>query len=118
MGYEEMAAVVTPETWTRYKTEILPGVQAVDEAFLQRYDRAFVRQDEAGFADVRFAGPSTVLCGRQDTSVGYEDPFALMDLFARGSYVALDGAGHNLQIEQPEMFEAILMDWLRRCGVD
>jgi pimeloyl-ACP methyl ester carboxylesterase len=34
--------------------------------------------------------------------------------YPRGSYVVLDRAGHNLQIEQPIVFNALVNEWLDR----
>ena len=43
---------------------------------------------------------------------GYKDSFDLMKVYVNSSYFALNNAGHNLQIEQPEIFEGIVRVWL------
>ena len=54
------------------------------------------------------------MTAKQDTEVGYKDQFDLMEKYTNATYVAVERAGHNLQIEQPEMFEGIVKGWLRR----
>jgi pimeloyl-ACP methyl ester carboxylesterase len=52
--------------------------------------------------------------GRQDTEVGYKDQFKLLEDYPRASYVVLDKAGHNLQIEQYELFSYLVGEWIER----
>ncbi len=52
------------------------------------------------------------MTGKQDTEVGYLDQFDLMKKYINSTYVALNRAGHNLQIEQPNMFREIVKAWL------
>ncbi len=57
--------------------------------------------------------PAMFLLGRQDDSVGYKDAWNLLDHYSRASFMVVDGAGHNLQIEQEEIFAACVRQWLR-----
>jgi pimeloyl-ACP methyl ester carboxylesterase len=59
-----------------------------------------------------------VLPGRQDHMVGYADQYALLDLYPRATFVTLDVAGHNAQIEQPVLFEALTEEWLDRVAAE
>lgn len=36
--------------------------------------------------------------------------------YTRASYVILDKAGHNLQIEQTELFNHLVLEWLNRIN--
>ncbi|MFF1355998.1 alpha/beta fold hydrolase [Streptomyces sp. NPDC058297] len=40
--------------------------------------------------------------------------FALLPAYPRASFAVLDLAGHNLQIEQPALFAALVVRWLDR----
>lgn len=51
---------------------------------------------------------------KQDSSVGYKDAINIMDYYPRGSFAILDIAGHNLQIEQPQLFSSLVNEWLDR----
>ena len=53
-----------------------------------------------------------------DDSVGYLDQFELLPHYPRASFAVLDVAGHNLQIEQPALFDALMLEWLDRVTVE
>jgi pimeloyl-ACP methyl ester carboxylesterase len=59
-----------------------------------------------------FTSPCLIITGKQDTEVGYRDQFQYMNIYTNSTYIALNRAGHNLQIEQPELFETIVGNWL------
>jgi pimeloyl-ACP methyl ester carboxylesterase len=48
--------------------------------------------------------------------VGYLDQFDLLPHYPRATYAVLDTAGHNLQIEQPQLFNALMGEWLDRVA--
>ena len=66
--------------------------------------------------DGQFDRPSLILTGRQDDSTGYLEQFALLPHYPRATYAVLDVAGHNLQLEQPELFGALVREWLQRAA--
>jgi pimeloyl-ACP methyl ester carboxylesterase len=45
---------------------------------------------------------------------GYADQYALLPHYPRATFAVLDVAGHNLQIEQPVLFDALVNEWLDR----
>jgi pimeloyl-ACP methyl ester carboxylesterase len=61
-----------------------------------------------------FDGPTLIVTGRQDASVGYRDAWEILENYPRGTFVALDRAGHLLQVEQQGLFRALLSEWLDR----
>lgn len=63
---------------------------------------------------VFFNKPSLILVGRQDTEVGYKDQIKLIDIYTRASFVVLDKAGHNLQIDQEVLFGDLVNEWIDR----
>jgi pimeloyl-ACP methyl ester carboxylesterase len=46
--------------------------------------------------------------------VGYEDAWKLLGCCPHATYAVLDRASHNLQIEQTELFSALVFEWLSR----
>ena len=48
--------------------------------------------------------------------VGFRDQGLLLPKLPRATFAVLDVAGHNLQFEQPALFNAIIVDWLERLG--
>lgn len=65
----------------------------------------------------KFDKPSIILTGRQDDCVGYKDAYKLLENFTRASFVVLDKAGHNLQIEQEDVFNLLISEWIKRVNV-
>ena len=46
--------------------------------------------------------------------VGKHTHSRILRYFPHASFVVLDKAGHNLKIEQPELFNALVMEWLEQ----
>ena len=42
--------------------------------------------------------------------------FDLLDVYPCATYAVLDGAGHGLTLERPDLYEALVADWLNRIG--
>ena len=108
-----------PETWRRFRDEIQPGLKVADYDFLnglreRGYDFSFA----VDVPDRRFEKPTLMLLGRQDSSVGYKDAWNILENYPRATFAVLDKAGHNLQIEQPGLFEALVKEWLERVERD
>ncbi|MEU4390126.1 alpha/beta hydrolase [Kribbella sp. NPDC023855] len=110
-----IAVVQTAETLRQYQQDIEPGLDAADAEAMARIRKnwALTIAPESGPV---FTRPSLILCGRQDSSTGYADQYPLLPHYPRASYVVLDGAGHNLQIEQPALLAALIDDWLTRIA--
>ena len=64
----------------------------------------------------KFNNPTLILLGRQDSSVGYKDAWSILDNYPRGTFAVLDKAGHNLQIEQKNLFNSLVNEWLERVN--
>jgi len=61
-----------------------------------------------------FSKPTLVLTGRQDIDVGYRDAWRLVECYPRATFVALDRADHGLPIDETDLFEALVLNWLQR----
>jgi len=107
----------TRPVWERFATEILPGIRASDQRYLSE---VLGRASRFSFDvdDRDFDRPVLFLTGRQDSSVGYQHQWELLERYPRASFVVLDRAGHNLQTEQPEIFDAAVREWLDRMELD
>lgn len=112
--FTAMAVVANEYTWSRYKNEILAGCELADYPFLEKIKTAYGFSFELD--TVCFPYPSLFVVGRQDSSVGFKDAWHLIDNYPRSSFVVLDCAGHNLQIEQPHLFTELVHDWLGRVS--
>lgn len=115
--FAETAVVQTPETLRRFREEILAGLDLADQEAMARIAERWTlsTSPESGPAYTR---PSLIIAGRQDSSVGYIDQFALLPHYPRATFAVLDVAGHNAQIEQPELFDALMREWLDRVAAE
>ncbi len=59
-----------------------------------------------------FGGPLLVCVGDQDELVSVEEARAIADTALLGSLEVFQGAGHFLTIEQPDAFNALLLEFL------
>ncbi|MFC0190041.1 alpha/beta fold hydrolase [Fictibacillus aquaticus] len=110
--FRSVAVVLNEYTLNRTRKEIVAGIEMSDHAFLERISQAYgftfdIDQEE-------FAKPSVFLVGRQDHVTGYKDAYDILDKYPRATFSILDTAGHNLHIEQPELFNVHIGEWLDR----
>ncbi|SDG32431.1 Pimeloyl-ACP methyl ester carboxylesterase [Lentzea fradiae] len=112
--FDGMAVVRTEETARRFAEEILPGLELADRAAMTRIQGSWELSEgpELGI----YRRPALFLTGRQDNITGYEDVYALLPHYPYASFAVLDTAGHNLQIEQPGLFDALMGEWLDRVA--
>jgi pimeloyl-ACP methyl ester carboxylesterase len=58
--------------------------------------------------------PTLIIVGRQDTRVGYEQAWSLAQFYPHATFALLDRAGHELPVNNRELFSALVNDWLDR----
>ena len=117
LAFEFFGVVMTKESWESYNCDVYSGIKLYNREFLDhRLDGAFTYDVDP--LAVPYEKPVLILTGRQDNAVGYKDQFALLDDYPRASFVILDKAGHNLQIDQSILFEALVSEWLDRVLED
>jgi pimeloyl-ACP methyl ester carboxylesterase len=103
--------VHTPEMLERYERYVAPGAALADHAALERIGERWALT--AGHAPA-YRGPTAIVAGRLDSTVGYAAAADLLDEYPHASLTVLDDAGHALPHEQPELLRAILLEWLGR----
>ena len=118
-GFATMSVVQTPQTLRRYQEEIQPGVAVADTAAMARIQKHWRLSQDPDHPHLgAFERPTLILAGRQDDAVGYVDQLRLLPQYPRASFAVLDLAGHNVQIEQPGLFTALMLEWLDRVAVE
>ncbi|SDN03128.1 Pimeloyl-ACP methyl ester carboxylesterase [Fictibacillus solisalsi] len=115
LEFASIAVVQDQYTLDRMRKEITPGIQMADSAFLEKIQQNYALSFPIDLPEP-FVKPALFLTGRQDAVVGYKDHWDILDQFPRASFAILDRAGHNLQIEQPAVFHALVDDWLNRAN--
>jgi pimeloyl-ACP methyl ester carboxylesterase len=58
--------------------------------------------------------PSLIVTGRHDDVVGYRDTLRLLELYPRATFVALDRGVHLLPIDEGDLVQSLVLDWVRR----
>lgn len=115
-GFNSIQVVQSEKIWDRYREEILSGVKIADNNFISN----IYKNNKGNFSfhtDVlkeKYNKPTLILLGRQDSIVGYKEQWNILDNFTRATFAVLDRAGHNLQIEQDVLFNALANEWLIR----
>ena len=126
----DQTALAELDEWTRTAAEALLVVQ--DRATLRRVqalrplfedakqDTAFQDRLKRTFSfpvdelPQPFGEPALFLLGRQDHVVGYRDTWKILENFPRATHAVLDQAGHAPDVEQLQLGQALMSEWLDR----
>ena len=103
--------IQTAEMLERYERYVAPAAALVDQAAA---DRIGERWTLTGDGAPAYQGPTLVVAGRLDSTVGYAAAADLVDHYPHASLAVVDDAGHALPHEQPELLRALLAEWLVR----
>jgi pimeloyl-ACP methyl ester carboxylesterase len=103
--------VQTPEMLERYERYVAPAAALVDQAALERIGERWTLTPDP---TPPYPGPTVVVAGRLDSTVGYAAAMDLVDHYPHASLAVVDDAGHALPHEQPELLGALLAEWLVR----
>jgi pimeloyl-ACP methyl ester carboxylesterase len=103
--------VQSPQMLERYERYVRPAAALVDKAALERIGEQWELPRDHGPA---YPGPTLVVAGRLDSTVGYAAAVDLLDHYPRASLAVVDDAGHALPHEQPELLRALVTEWLAR----
>jgi pimeloyl-ACP methyl ester carboxylesterase len=93
---------------------VAPAAALVDQAALERISAQWEIAPVAGPA---YAGPTLVVAGRDDSTVGYAASVALVQNHPRATLAVVDGAGHALPHEKPELLRCLVTEWLQRVDL-
>lgn len=110
-GFRSYFVVQTSETLERYERYVAPGARRADWAALERIGERW--ELSIGNRPV-YPGPTLVVAGRLDSTVGYAAAADLLDHYPHASLAVIDDAGHALPHERPELLRALMTDWLVR----
>jgi pimeloyl-ACP methyl ester carboxylesterase len=102
--------IQTPEMLERYERFVAPAAALVDRAALERIGERWALTPDAP----PYAGPTAIVAGRLDSTVGYAAAADLVGDYPHASLAVVDDAGHALPHEQPDLLRALLAEWLVR----
>ena len=95
----------------RYERFVAPAAALADEAALEQIGERRELTDDGAPA---YAGPTLVVAGRLDSTVGYATALDLLGTHPHAALAVLDDAGHALPHEQPDLLRALLTEWPAR----
>jgi pimeloyl-ACP methyl ester carboxylesterase len=110
-GFRSYFVVQTREMLERYERVVRPAAALVDHVALEEIGERWELGAGPGPA---YPGPTLVVAGRLDSTVGHEAAADLLDHYPRASLAVLDDAGHALPHEQPHLLRALIAEWLLR----
>jgi pimeloyl-ACP methyl ester carboxylesterase len=111
--FRDYFTVQTAKTLDRYERYVEPAARLADETALARIGERWeltTRPREG----VPYRCPTLLVTGRQDAAVGYSRAWEMLERYPRATFAVLDGAGHALPHEQPELLRALVTEWLDR----
>jgi pimeloyl-ACP methyl ester carboxylesterase len=113
--FEGAYVIQTKKVWKRYKEEVNSGVEIADTEFLNKfYEEGYSFSFDVDQLGQKFEKPSLFIMGRQDGVVGYHDTYSIIENYPRSSFIVLDKAAHDVQIEQEQIFNSLITEWLQR----
>ena len=112
--FRDYFVVQTPAMLDRYQRYVAPAIPLADQVAMERIGERWELDATPGPA---YQGPTVVVAGRQDSTVGYAAASDLLDHYPRATLAVLDGAGHALPHEQPGLLAGLIDDWLTRSAL-
>ena len=112
-AFRSYFVVQTREMLERYERYVAPGARLTDWAALERIGERWGLPIGDRPA---YPGPTLVVAGRLDSTVGYAAAVDLLDHYPRASLAVIDDAGHALPHERPELLRALVAGWLLRAA--
>lgn len=110
--FSQYNVILNEYTYNRYQKEVMSGINLADRKVLSRIERNYSFSEDVDNHPTNVDIPVLILTGRQDHIVGYRDAYSIVDRYSRVSYLVLDGAGHNLQIEHVDVFNSLMTNWI------
>jgi pimeloyl-ACP methyl ester carboxylesterase len=113
--FHSSIVVQNERNFERYRDEILSGIKIANIDFLRTIKKnAYEFSFDVDKINKKFDKPTLIVLGRQDSGTGYKDAWRILENYPRATFAVLDKAGHNLQIEQAEVFNSLVHEWITR----
>jgi len=109
--FDDYFVVRTATNARRFRDHIWPGIKLVNEEAVGRIFAGWTIDIGSGTC----AAPALIVAGRCDSVVGYTDAMRLLKQYPHGTLAVIDGAGHALMHERPEVLSTLVGDWLARA---
>jgi pimeloyl-ACP methyl ester carboxylesterase len=116
--FSHVATRLDRSGWERFATYLLPGWRTHDRRAAAELEADFLLPHWPEQEASPHQGPHLLVTGRQGALVGWQDQIALLQHYAHMTAAVIDGAGHNPQIETPDIVHDLVSRWLNAVPHD
>ncbi len=109
---DSVSVIQTKYTIDRTREEVFSGIHLSKNFDYEKLEKN--RRFSFPIDEYVFEKPCVILTGLFDHIVGYKDQFSILKQFKDVSYAVIADTGHNMQIEDPDIFNAFLNSWIKR----
>jgi len=113
-AFQGFAVVQSRELLDAWKNHGVPAGEIADYDFLGKLAENYEFSFDVDTLPEPFGGPALFIMGRQDSICGYHDAWNILENYPRATFAVLDRAGHGVMVEQKELFNALVNEWLDR----
>lgn len=110
----DFSVIATKKVYNRHKKEIEVGIKLANIKFIRELRKNYkfsLNVDE--IIGENFYKPTLFIVGKEDNIVGYVEAEKLSKNYKNCKYELVENAGHNLQIEQEEIFNKLTINWIK-----
>lgn len=112
-SYAEMAVTQSLSGLTLFGTYIWPGIVAANARVLAKISKNY---ELPKYPEQTFPGPyekpALHMFGRHDHVTGFKNGLQWEAHYPQGKFEVIEGAGHNIHLDQPEVVHELLKSWL------
>ncbi|KKL63098.1 hypothetical protein LCGC14_2178520 [marine sediment metagenome] len=110
--FVSIATIINQRVWEKVKltTPNIPDMEFLNKVQEKGYSFSF----DVDKTYNKFDKPTLFILGRQDSVVGYQNAWEVIEKYPRATFAVLDKAGHLAGIEQDELFNSLANEWLDR----
>jgi pimeloyl-ACP methyl ester carboxylesterase len=108
--------VHSPESLENFRAVIKPAIDRADGDFVSRMNDTPMPPAPAPLPPLSV--PALIVTGRQDSWCGYAQAWELVEGYPRATFAVLDRAAHGISDDRPELFHALISDWLERVEAE
>ncbi len=112
-AYKVTATIESAENFESFKKYILPGLMSNggNPILNDLGENPKLPKEPERYLN-KYCQPTTIVVGKNDNMVGYEDSFNLYKALTNAVYISLPKAGHTLHLDQPRLFNLVFTTWL------
>jgi pimeloyl-ACP methyl ester carboxylesterase len=113
-GVFNFAVVQSREALEYLRTNVLPAIRVANREFVKKLEGKFSFDVDALCRP--FDKPTLILIGRQDSYVGHQEAWNIIENYPRATFAMLDRSGHFVGRpgEQEKLFAALINNWIDR----